>query len=121
MPARSNGSLTFSTARWARTRLAVAKLIAGRPKDVDFVRILVEDRLIDPQVVRTGLESIYDERAARAIERVDAMSVSGLPDADRKAWHRRRRQALRDRLRETDETSPAEVLLEIVDARTDDA
>ena len=46
--------------------LAVAKLIAGRPKDLDFVRILVEDRLVDPQDVRDGLTSLDRRpRAAR--------------------------------------------------------
>jgi hypothetical protein len=96
--------------------LAVAKLIAGRPKDLDFVRILVEDRLIDPHVVQAGLESIDDERAALAIERAKAMAAHGLPEAERKAWLRRRRQALRDRARRTDEPSPADILQQLADA-----
>jgi hypothetical protein len=71
--------------------LAVAKLIAGRPKDLDFVRILVEDRLVDPQDIRDGLTSLDDDRAPLAISRLDAMAASGLPDAERAAWHRCRR------------------------------
>jgi hypothetical protein len=98
--------------------LAVAKLVAGRPKDVDFVRILIEDRLIDPEIVRAGLESIDDERTALALERVNAMSQRGLPEADRDAWHRRRRQALRDRVARTEEPSPAEVLRVLLEAQS---
>jgi hypothetical protein len=100
--------------------LAVAKLIAGRPKDLDFVRILVEDRLIDPQVVHAGVGSIDDERAELAIERLEAMAARGLPDEGREAWHRRRRQALRNRARRTDEPSPAGVLQQLADARERD-
>ena len=100
--------------------LSVAKLIAGRPKDLDFVRILVEDRLIDPHVVQVGLESIDDERAALAIERIQAMAAHGLPEDECEAWHRRRRQALRDRARRTDEPSPADVLQQLANARERD-
>ena len=101
--------------------LAVAKLVAGRPKDVDFVRILIEDRLIDPEVVRAGLESIDDERTALALERISAMSQRGLPEADRDVWHRRRRQALRDRMARTEEPSPADVLGVLLEAQAGDA
>lgn len=90
--------------------LAVAKMIAGRPKDLDFVRILVEERLIDPLVVRDGLASLDDDRAMVAISRLDSMAASGLPDVERDAWHRRRKQAMRDRMTRTPETSPAQVL-----------
>lgn len=48
--------------------LAVAKLIAGRPKDIDFVEILVSDRLIDPRVVSEALRSLDDERSTLASE-----------------------------------------------------
>ncbi len=94
--------------------LAVAKMIAGRPKDLDFVRILVEDRLIDSLVVRDGLASLDDDRAMVAISRVDAMATSGLQDTDRAAWHRRRRQAMRDRMTRTSEMSPAQVLVALI-------
>jgi hypothetical protein len=90
--------------------LAVAKMIAGRAKDLDFVRILIEERLIDPLVVRDGLSSVDDDRTVVAISRLDAMATSGLPESERAAWHRRRRQAMRDRMTRTAEMSPVQVL-----------
>lgn len=96
--------------------LAVAKLVAGRPKDVDFVRVLVENRLIDPEVVRESLGSVVDVRVGRAVELISAMAANGLAVSDRVAWHRRRRQALQDRLARTTEASPADVLEQLLDA-----
>lgn len=90
--------------------LAVAKLIAGRPKDIDFVEILVSDRLIDPRVVSEALRSLVDERSTLASERIDAVSAKGLPDAERDRWHKNRRQALTNRREKTTENSPADVL-----------
>lgn len=90
--------------------LAVAKMIAGRPKDLDFVRILIEERLIDPLVVRDGLSSVGDDRTAVALTRLAPMATSGLPESERAAWHRRRRQAMRDRMTRTTEMSPGQVL-----------
>lgn len=90
--------------------LAVAKLIAGRPKDVDFVAVLVETRLVDAVVIRNRLLLIEDDRRRLALARIDALSPRGLPEADRVAWNRRREHALRDRRSRVDEPSPADVL-----------
>ena len=90
--------------------LAVAKLIAGRPKDVDFVAVLVETRLVDSVVIRNRLLLIEDDRRRLALARIDALSPRGLPEADRVAWSRRREHALRDRRSKVDEPSPADVL-----------
>jgi hypothetical protein len=38
--------------------LAVAKLIAHRPKYTIFVHILLEDKLIDPEIVKQRLETV---------------------------------------------------------------
>lgn len=83
--------------------LAVAKLIAGRPKDNDFVDILVAQRLVDPVVVREGLQELDDARSARAVERLDAVSGRGLPEAERTRWHANRKRALADRRARTSE------------------
>jgi len=87
--------------------LAVAKLIAGRPKDNEFVDILVVQRLVDAAVVREGLLAIDDARSARAVERIEAVSARGLPDAERTRWHVNRERSLADRRARTSEPSPA--------------
>jgi hypothetical protein len=93
--------------------LAIAKLIAGRPKDIDFVRLLVTDRLVDTEQVRDGLVSLDDPRAVVAIARLDAMAPLGLEDTDRRKWKAQRRRAVADRMARTTETSPAEILNQI--------
>lgn len=96
--------------------LAVAKLIAGRPKDVDFVRVLVTHRLIDPQVVREALDSVDDARAGHAVALLASMANHGLPPEKRATWHRQRRQALLSRMTRTAEPSPADILEILLDA-----
>lgn len=96
--------------------LAVAKLIAGRPKDIDFVDILVAQRLVDPAVVREGILAVSDTRATRALERIDALTARGLPDAERARWHANREQSLADRRARTTEPSPAQDLERLGDA-----
>lgn len=96
--------------------LAVAKLIAGRPKDNDFVDILVAQRLVDPVVVREGLQELDDARSARAVERLDAVSGRGLPEAERSRWHANRERSLADRRARTSESSPADDLARLGDA-----
>jgi hypothetical protein len=56
--------------------LAVSKLIAGRPKDFDFVAALVRERMIDTQVVeiRIATVPIADGRVAAARERIRSLS-----------------------------------------------
>lgn len=90
--------------------LAAAKLVAGRPKDIDFVRILVRDQLVDPHLVRIGLETLADARVVSAIQRLEVMAKDGLPMSKREAWRKRRVQALRDRQSRTTEVSPALIL-----------
>ena len=53
--------------------LAVSKLVAGREKDVDFVKGLVRNRLVDISVLRdrlrvTPLESTVDDLCLRRLE-----------------------------------------------------
>jgi hypothetical protein len=90
--------------------LSVAKLIAGRPKDLDFVRISVTARLVDPRQVHISLSTVVDPRTTIAIARIEALTELGLPSADVDTWWKRRRQALNDRLRRSTEPSPADVL-----------
>ncbi len=96
--------------------LAVAKLIAGRPKDHDFVHILVTQRLIDPVVVRDALVSLDDTRAPSAAERLDAVAALGLPESERSRWHTNRERSLADRRARTNEPSPADELARLNDA-----
>lgn len=95
--------------------LAVAKLIAGRPKDIDFVDILVTQRLVDPVVVRKGLLAVNDARSGRAVDRLDAVAARGLPDAERARWHANRERSLADRRARTSEPSPANELARLND------
>lgn len=95
--------------------LAVAKLIAGRPKDNDFVDILVTQRLVDPVVVREGLLAVNDARSGRAADRLDAFAARGLPDTERARWHAKRERSLADRRSWTSEPSPAEELARLKD------
>jgi hypothetical protein len=43
--------------------LAVAKLVAGRPKDEVFLRALLDARLLDPVIVQQRLEATDVDRA----------------------------------------------------------
>lgn len=95
--------------------LAVAKLIAGRPKDNDFVDILVTQRLVDPVVVREGLLAVKDARSGRADDRLDAVAARGLPGTERARWHAKRERSLADRRARTTETSPADELARLSD------
>jgi len=96
--------------------LAAAKLIAGRPKDLDFVQVLIDARLVDPAVVDDAIASISDDRSTAASGRLAKMAATGLPDTERSVWHRRREQALRDRMTRTSEKSPAELLAQLLDS-----
>lgn len=96
--------------------LAVAKLIAGRPKDNEFVQILIVQRLIDPAVVRERLLPLDDARSRRAVERLDAFAVRALPESERSRWHANRERSLADRRARTSEPSPADDLVRLIDA-----
>lgn len=96
--------------------LAVAKMIAGRAKDHDFVDILVAQRLVDPVVVREGLRAVNDARSTRAVQRLDALAARGLPVSERSRWHANRERSLADRRARTSEPSPAEDLARLSDA-----
>jgi hypothetical protein len=90
--------------------LAASKLIAGRPKDLDFVRVLVRTRLVDPDEVGQRIETIDDPRRSRATERLEAIAPLGIGAKERAAWRMRRDQANADRRARTSEPSPALVL-----------
>ena len=59
--------------------LAVSKLIAGRDKDVDFVSVLVRERMVDPSEIENRLDtvSITDQRVAVAHQRLRRIVVQG--------------------------------------------
>ena len=59
--------------------LAISKFVAGREKDLAFVRGLLSHVLVDPLVLRERLARTHvDDVARRAIEaRIDAMSRQG--------------------------------------------
>ena len=56
--------------------LAVSKLIAGRPKDIDFVAVLIRERMVDAQVVEARIDTvpITDGRVAAARERIRSLA-----------------------------------------------
>jgi hypothetical protein len=56
--------------------LAVSKLIAGRDKDVEFVAVLIRERMIDARVVeaRIGAVPITDGRVAAARARIRSLA-----------------------------------------------
>ena len=38
--------------------VAVSKLVAGRERDVEFLRVLLRERMVDPTVLRTRLSTL---------------------------------------------------------------
>jgi hypothetical protein len=62
--------------------LAVSKLVAGRQRDLDFVRVLVRERMLDPVLVRqrvtmlTASEDVKQAVGGRLL-RVEAAGTSG--------------------------------------------
>ena len=87
---------------------SAAKLLAGRPKDLDFVRDIVHARLADPtEITRLVTLAVVDApRRTRAEALISSWASSGLPSGERAAWWRRRRSALRDRRRRAPRPRP---------------
>jgi len=62
--------------------LAVSKLVAGRERDLDFVRVLVRERMLDPDLLRqrvmmlTASEDVKQAVGARLL-RLEAAGTSG--------------------------------------------
>jgi hypothetical protein len=62
--------------------LAVSKLVAGRERDLDFVRVLVRERMLDPDLLRqrvmmlTASEDVKQAVGARLL-RLEAPGTSG--------------------------------------------
>ena len=57
--------------------LAVSKLAAGRPKDIDFVRVMLRERLVSPEVLHERVDavpSIDGERKAALHDLVDRLA-----------------------------------------------
>lgn len=59
--------------------LAAAKLVAGRERDFDFVRILVREHLVDPTVLRGRLANLplSDDRIVVIRQRLERIERSG--------------------------------------------
>ena len=49
--------------------LAVSKLVAGRGKDLDFVRVLVRERMVDPAVLQERVTMLSDVGGVRDLAR----------------------------------------------------
>ena len=51
--------------------LAISKLVAGRERDLDFLRVLVRERMVDPTTLRDrlGRVSLPEDRIAGLRER----------------------------------------------------
>ncbi len=49
--------------------LAVSKLVAGRDKDLDFVRVLVRERMVDPALLEERVTMLPDPGSVRAFAR----------------------------------------------------
>ena len=98
--------------------LCVAKLLAGRPKDRDFVAAVVGARLADPVEIARLLEAavVGEERRMAATATLVQLEASGLPARSRRAWWRRRADALADRVRLAPRPRPVVVLDEAPEA-----
>ena len=76
---RVEGPLTAGAVGWCLEPhdLAISKLIAGRDKDVDYVSVLVRERMVDPSEIENRLDtvSITDQRVAAARQRLRRIVV----------------------------------------------
>ena len=88
--------------------LCAAKLLAGRPKDRNFVAAIVGARLVDPVEIARLLEAavVSEERRKAATTTLVQMEASGMPARSRRAWWRRRADALADRVRQAPRPRP---------------
>lgn len=88
--------------------LCASKLLANRPKDLAFVRAVIEARLADPdEVLRLIHATTADEqRRAVAAAHMGELRAADRPASDRAGWWRRRRQALADRHRIAPRSAP---------------
>jgi hypothetical protein len=49
--------------------LAVSKLVAGREKDLDFVRVLVRERMVDSTILQERVTMLSDVGGVRDLVR----------------------------------------------------
>ena len=58
--------------------VAVSKLVAGRERDVDFLRVLLRERMVDPTVLQTRLSTLAlpEERIAALRERLHRVQTA---------------------------------------------
>lgn len=80
--------------------LCAAKLCAGRPKDLEYVRAALEHRLVDGATINERLGTITQPAARRAATVLVRLDTNPMMDAERNVWQRNRSQAMRDRLAE---------------------
>jgi hypothetical protein len=59
--------------------LSVSKLVAGREKDLDFVRVLVRERMVDPTVLQERVTMLSDPGGVRDLARARLSQVLGSP------------------------------------------
>ena len=54
--------------------LAISKLAAGRPKDLDFVRVLLREKIVLPRVLRERIDQVarLSEATKGALQQVVA-------------------------------------------------
>lgn len=88
--------------------LCAAKLLAARPKGIEFVAAVIGARLADPVEVAGLLDrtTVDDQRQRSARAQLDRMPTAGLPAAGRAAWWRQRRSSVADRLRQAPRQRP---------------
>ena len=88
--------------------LCASKLLASRPKDIEFVSEVVRARLADPdEVIRLlDVTDVDTSRRESAKTLMTSWKPMGLPETESAAWWRRRRSALRDRLRQAPRQRP---------------
>ena len=68
--------------------LAVSKLVAGRDKDLDFVRVLLRERIVDPALLEERVTMLSDPGGVRDLARSRLSQV--LRSTSRCAWPQRR-------------------------------
>jgi hypothetical protein len=85
--------------------LCAAKLLAGRPKDTEFVSTAIQHRLVDPQEIARLVSLTPADDARRSAATAFLNTAQGFPESERVRWWKNRRASLVARRRDHDPPS----------------